>query len=331
MATGIPIPSNNLNLIRGTMIPEDVCYSSATYDYCWNSLYERLASRFNFKTPSWWEKDLFEFSLYAKGYLGVFDTNKYAKTPNQEYGIIPAIATLSGVGVQYQPTKILTANPYFYMPAPENIYQGAGLIKLTHNYCGILHIVDFYADKMAILFSTVDQSLMNSRFAYIVGANSPAGAATLKAVFDQRNSGKPIIVYDNEKIKQKTAKDAKVSAANLSKEDPFNVVDLEVGKNYITDKLMADYRRLLAAFDEEIGIPNNPIDKAERLVSNEVESNSADTVARSTKMLERLQLSIQKTIEVFPSLEGKLSVEFTEYDTGATGAKEAGKEVNYAQ
>ena len=37
-----------------------------------------------------------------------------------------------------------------------------------------------------------------------------------------------------------------------------------------------------------------------------------------------------KPIEVFPDLEGKLSVEFTEYDTGATGAKEAGKEVNYA-
>lgn len=328
---GIPIPSDRLNLIRGTKIPDDVCYSSDSYFYCWNSLYERLASRFNFKVPTWWEKDLFEFTLYANGFIGVFDTDKYAKTPNQLYGIIPAAATLSGVGVQYQPTKIITANPHFYMPAPENIYQGVGLIKLTHNYSGILHVVDFYADKLAVLFSTVDQSIMNARFAYILGANSPAAAATLKAIFDQRNSGKPLIVYDNDKIKQKTAKDAKVSAANLAKEDPFNAVDLHVGENYITDKLLADYRRILAAFDEEIGIPNNPIDKAERLVSNEVESNSADTVARSTKMLERLQLSIEKTIEVFPSLEGKLSVEFTKYDTGATGAKEAGKEVNYAQ
>lgn len=327
---GAPILSDNLNLIRGTRVPDDVCYTSEAYFYCWNSLYDRLASRFNFTVPSWWEKDLFEFNLFADGFLGVFDTSKYARTPNQNYGIIPADATLSGVGVQYQPTKIITANPHFYMPAPETIYIGAGLIKLTHDYHGILHIVDFYADKLAILMSTIDQSMMNARFAYIVGANSPAAAATLKAVFDQRNSGKPLIVYDNEKIKKKDAKDQKVSAANLSKEDPFNVVDLKVGENYITDKLLADYRRILAAFDEEIGIPNNPIDKAERLISNEVESNSADTVARSTKMLERLQLSIKKTIEVFPELNGKLSVEFTKYDTGATGAKEAGKEVNYA-
>lgn len=326
---GVPLYSNNLNLIRGTKVPDDVCYTSEAYFYSWNSLYERLCSRFNFTVPDHWEKDMFEFNLFADGFVGVFDTNKYARTPNQKYGIIPAKATLTGVGVQYQPTRIMTANPYFYMPAPEGIYIGAGLIKLTHNYTGVLHIVDFYADKLAVLLSTVDQSLMNSRFAYIVGASSPAAAATLKAVFDQRNSGKPLIVYDNEKIGKVSDKSQKVSAANLAKENPFNVVDLEVGKNYITDKLMADYRRLLAAFDEEIGIPNNPIDKAERLISNEVESNSADTVARSTKMLERLQLSIKKTIEVFPDLEGKLSVEFTEYDTGATGAREAGKEVDY--
>lgn len=327
---GVPLYSNNLNLIRGTKIPDDVCYSSDAYYYSWNSLYDRLCSRFSFKVPDYWEKDMFEFNLFADGFIGVFDTNKYARTPNQRYGIIPAKATLSGVGVQYQPTKILTANPHFYMPSPEIIYEGAGMIKLTHNYMGVLHIVDFYADKLAVLLSTVDQSLMNSRFAYIVGASSPAAAATLKAIFDQRNSGKPTIVFDNEKIKKTTDKTQKVSAANLSKEDPFNVVDLHVGENYITDKLMADYRRLIAAFDEEIGIPNNPIEKAERLISNEVESNSADTVARSTKMLDRLKLSIDKTIEVFPELSGKLSVEFTKFDTGATGAKEAGKEVDYA-
>lgn len=327
---GVPLYSNNLNLIRGTKIPDDVCYSSEAYYYSWNSLYDRLCSRFSFKVPDYWEKDMFEFNLFADGFIGVFDTNKYARTSNQRYGIIPAKATLSGVGVQYQPTKILTANPHFYMPAPEIIYQGAGMIKLTHNYMGVLHIVDFYADKLAVLLSTVDQSLMNSRFAYIVGASSPAASATLKAIFDQRNSGKPTIVFDNEKIKKATDKTQKVAAANLSNEDPFNVVDLHVGENYITDKLMADYRRLIAAFDEEIGIPNNPIEKAERLISNEVESNSADTVARSTKMLDRLKLSIDKTIEVFPELSGKLSVEFTKFDTGATGAKEAGKEVDYA-
>ena len=101
---GVPLYSNNLNLIRGTKIPDDVCYSSDAYYYSWNSLYDRLCSRFSFKVPDYWEKDMFEFNLFADGFIGVFDTNKYARTPNQRYGIIPAKATLSGVGVQYQPT-----------------------------------------------------------------------------------------------------------------------------------------------------------------------------------------------------------------------------------
>jgi hypothetical protein len=40
-----------------------------------------------------------------------------------------------------------------------------------------------------------------------------------------------------------------------------------------------------------------------------------------------LNESIKKTIKVFPSLEGQLSIEARVYDTGQTGAKEAGKEV----
>ena len=323
----LPYNFQELNNMRGHKVPSSsICYDSETYFYFWRSLYQRLASKFKWKVPEYWEKEIFEFSLYGWGYMGVFDTNKYAKTPNQRFGIIPAVSTVYGIGVQMQPTKIRTANPYFYMPYEEIIYQGAGLIKITGDYKGILDIVDFYAARLATLFSTVDQSVINSRFAYIVSANSESAAATLKAIFDARNSGKPLIVYDKNKLKKKDSKDS-TAAEVLSSSDPFEVLDLRVGENYITDKLLADYRRILNMFDTEVGIPNNPVDKAERLVTNEVESNSAETVARFTYMMDCLKLSIEKTIKVFPELEGKLSVEARTYDTGQTGAKEAGKEV----
>ena len=45
-------------------------------------------------------------------------------------------------------------------------------------------------------------------------------------------------------------------------------------------------------------------------------------MARSEEWKEVLDRSIKKTKEVFPDLE--LSVEFRSYDTGQTGAKEAG-------
>lgn len=324
MAT-LPFYYQELNNMRGHKIPAtNVCYDSDTYFFFWRSLYQRLASRFKWKVPDHWDKEVFEYTLYALGFVGIFDTNKYATTPNQRYGIIPAPATVSGVGVQMQPTKIRTANPHFYMPYSETIYEGAGLIKLTSDYQGILNIVDFYAQRLAILYSTIDQSIVNSRFAYIVSANSESAAATLKAIFDARNSGKPLIVYDKEKLKKKTAVD---KTAPLETLDPFEVLDLKVGQNYITDKLLRDYRVILNNFDSEIGIPNNPIEKSERLITNEVESNSAETVARFEFFMDCLNRSLDKTYKVFPELKNTLSVEARQYDTGQTGAKEAGKEV----
>ena len=326
MGNNLPFFYDEINNMRGHNVPSNgMCYTSDTYYFFWRSLYQRIASKFKWTVPDHWDKEVFEFSLYALGFLGIFDANKYARTPNQRYGIIPAPSTVSGIGVQMQPTKIRTANPHFYMPYSEIIYEGAGLIKLTGDYRGILDIVDFYAMEIATLWSSIDQSIINARFAYIVAANSEAAAATLKAIFDARNSGKPLIVYDKDKLKKKDAVD---KTAPLEDNDPFEVLDLHVGENYITDKLLADYRRIVNLFDTEIGIPNNPYEKGERLITNEVESNSAETVARFTYFMDCLNRSIDKTLKVFPELEGKLKVESRSYDTGQTGAKEAGKEVS---
>ena len=321
----LPYYYQELNNMRGHKVPSSaICYDSDVYYFFWRSLYQRLASRFKWKVPDHWDKAVFEFSLYALGFVGVFDTNKYTEDADKKFGIIPAPATVSGIGVQMQPTQIRTANPYFFMPHNEDIYKGAGLIRITADYRGILDIVDFYAERLSMLWSTIDQSIINSRFAYIVAANSTGAAATLKAIFDQRNSGKPLIVYDKDKLKKKTA----VSKSEpLSDDDPFELLDLHVGQNYITDKLLSDYRTIMNAFDCEIGIPNNPQEKKERLVTNEVESNSAETVARFEYMMDCLERSLERTYSVFPDLRTTLKVEARTYNTGQTGAKEAGREV----
>ena len=318
----LPFYYEELNNMRGHKVPStNVCYSSEVYYFFWRSLYQRLASKFKWTVPEHWEKEMFEFLLYAYGFVGIFDTDKYARTVKEKFGIIPAQATVSGVGVQMQPTEIRTANPYFYMPKSEIIYDGAGLIKLTGDYRGILDIVDFYAERLAVLWGSIDQSIINSRFAYIISANSTAAAATLKAIFDARNSGKPLMVYDKDKLKKKDAVDSQTSP--LEDKEPFEVLDLAVGQNYITDKLLADYRRIVSQFDNEIGIPNNPVDKAERLISNEVESNSVETVARFEYFMDCLDRSLKRTYKVFPELETELKVEPRTYDTGQTGAVEA--------
>ena len=330
MGYDLPLGYQELNNMRGHQVPStNICFSSDIYFYFWRSLYQKFCSKFKWTVPDHWDKEIFEYTLYSLGFVGIFDTNKYARTPNQKYGIIPAPATLSGVGVQMQPTKIMTANPHFYMPASELIYEGAGLIRITSDYKGVLDIIDFYAERLATLYSTIDQSIINARFAYIVGANSTAAAATVKAIFDARNSGKPLMVYDKDKLKKKTAVDSKT--APLENQEPFDFLDLKVGQNYITDKLLKDYRTIMNHFCSEIGIPNNPTEKAERMVTNEIESNSAETVARFEHFMDCLDRSLKKTYKWKPELESVLKVEARTYDTGQTGAKEAGREVNYAK
>ena len=107
---GLPFYYDEINNLRGHKVPSvGLCYDSETFFFFWRSLYQRLASKFEWQVPDHWDKEVFEFTLYSLGFVGVFDTNKYAATPNQRFGIIPAPSTVYGIGVQMQPTKIKTA------------------------------------------------------------------------------------------------------------------------------------------------------------------------------------------------------------------------------
>lgn len=315
-----PIYYNELNILRGQNLSfDDMFIDSATFRYFQRSLYQRLASRFDFTVPEAWDKDVFKCVLIMMGFAGIFDTSKFQHLNNDtDFGILPLPASVQGLGIQMQPIKIITASPYFKMTEAQTIYKEAGLIKLTPDYIGLMDIVDQYATKLALLFSSMDQSIQNSRFFFAMAANTKAGANALQWIMDKRNSGKPFIVFNEEYMK-------KINPKPLENEkDPWSFIDFEIGKNYITDKLLMDYRNIMCQFDSEIGIPNNPHEKAERLISNEVESNSAETVARFETWMECLQDSIKKTIEVFPELDGQLAVKAKVYNTGQTGAVEAG-------
>lgn len=88
-----------------------------------------------------------------------------------------------------------------------------------------------------------------------------------------------------------------------------------------------DTASIINDYCRRVGIANNPAqDKKERLIQTEVESNSAETVAQFTVWMNNITKSVKKTKEVFPDL--KLNITRHVYDTGNTGSREAGKEVD---
>ena len=76
-------------------------------------------------------------------------------------------------------------------------------------------------------------------------------------------------------------------------------VDLFNKDNYITPDLLQDFRTLIANFDAEIGINNVNFEKKERLITDEVNSNNEDTIARCTIWLNTLNETFKSVNKMF--------------------------------
>lgn len=301
---------NEVNIIRNSTTPSNPVYNSKAYYYYFRALYDRLISRFDITIPDYWNRDFFNWSLFLNGFIIIFDSGKY--------GIIPQLGALHGVGLYYQPTKANISRRFFFKQDLK-IGKDCEIIKLEPDYMGVFDILDFYAKKLAVLDGTINQSMVNSRLAYIFGAKSKAGAEVIKRTIDKITSGEPAVIIDSNIESKKDI--------SLNDEDPFSFVDFKIGSNYITDRLLNDLRTIIVQFDNEIGIPNANTEKKERLISSEVESNSAETVTRYTTWFEQIEKSIERVKKLYPDLD--LSIKVREYETPNTGSKEAGKVGKY--
>lgn len=321
----LPFYYQQMNLIMGTKVPGEIEYNSEAYWYFWRSLYQRLRSRFACRVPKSWDREQFMFMLLGNGFMPIVDTNKYTKRIEQKYGIIPLYGTLKGIGVQYQPTSCIISNPIVRVNngRPLRFWKECGLIKLTPDYCGVFDIINQYAKKLSTLDSTINQSIINARFSYVMAAKNPAGAQTLKAIMDERNKGNPYIVYDKDLVNKQDADKADF----MKSDEMFEFVDFKVKENYITKDLLNDLEMIYHQFDQEVGIPSNPLEKKERMISNEVESNNVESVARFTTWMECIDESQKKTKEFFKGEIDDLYIGPMVYDTGQTGSVESGKVV----
>ena len=279
------IPKNykQINTLVGWHTPNTMKkQNNAAYHYWFRTLYHRLTSTLDFTLPEDWNEDLFYYLLFCAGWIPVFYDEKY--------GIIYQPGSLSDVGLWYQPTRCNVMTLYVKRPRMK-IGEECELIRLTPDYMGAFDIVDKYAGQLAELDNSINQAIVNQRFAYMAMAKNKAAAQTLKAGFDQINQGEPLALFDKY-----------YDPKNEDQDDTFTFINLEVGRNYITDKQFADVQSLLAMFNTEIGIPNIKYEKKERLTDDEAVMNNAETDARLDCWMEWLTESIKKVKKLFPDL-----------------------------
>ena len=278
-----PMNYHQINLASGTYQPNTVkSYNNATFVFWERALFQRAISVIDFENLPYKAgvQDFFKYCLYNYGFLAFFKTT--------ELGVSFQPAALTGFDFYYQPVKAIVANPLFH--GEFTIGKDCEILKLTPDYMGIIDIVSYYAEKMATCSSAIDMSLINSKFAFILGAKNKSMARVLKTILDEVNAGNPAVIYD-----------ASLLMANdeESKDVPWQEWQRDVKNSYITADLLRDWQTILNAFDAEIGIPTIPYQKKERMVADEANSRVIDSITRSEVWLKTLTESLKDVNSMF--------------------------------
>lgn len=265
-----------MNSYNGRRSPTGTVENDYMTSYFMRSLYQRAVSVFDWDLPAGWNANYFRNVLFANGFIGVIDSHKF--------GVIPQICTLTGYGLYMQPTNLMVKQPLVSFDG--RIGEDCELIQLTPDYMGIWDIIEHYAVQLSTIQTSVSASLKNSRLSFLLGAKNKAAAETLKAVLEKISSGEPAVIVDKKLIE------------DINGDSPLWVETFNVKDSYIIDLLLNDMRTILEAFDKEIGIPSVE-SKKERMISDEVAMQTADSCARLTTWMHMLDESIARTNALF--------------------------------
>lgn len=282
-----PLNYHQINTIEGTYTPSMVkSFNNRVFQLWERALFQRAASVIDFNNlPETWEgpvKDFFIYCLYKFGYVGVFET--------KENGLIFQPGSLSGYDIYYQPVKFLVANPHLTIQENEfTIGENCELIKLTPDYMGIWDVITYYAEKLSVLDNAINMSLINNKYAFMLAAKNKQASEAFKKMLDKVNAGEPAVIYDMKLINDQQ-----------DKTEPWQFWARDhMKENYLTTMQLDDFKTILNMFDKEVGIPTVPIEKKERMITDEANSTVIDAISRSEIWLDTLTSSLKYVNEHF--------------------------------
>lgn len=277
----LPVNYKELNIINGTYIPSQVkSYNNQQFCLWQRALFQRACSVIKIELPKDWMRhlDLMYWTLFTRGFCGVGYLPEVGKWFNP--------VTLGGEkNFYYEPTKAILTNPALGYKASEKngkeliIGRDVEILKLTPDYMGVWDVISYYAEKLATIDVAINTAIINTKFAYVVGAKNKAAAEVLKKLFDKVNSGEPAVFFDK-----------KLANDGTDQDEPWQALFRDnLKQSYIITDLLRDFQTIINDFDTEIGIPTIPYEKKERLVADEATSKQIDAESRSTVWYEELK------------------------------------------
>lgn len=279
-----PLNYSQINAIEGCYSPSMVkSFNNQTFAFWARALFQRAHSVIIADWyPDDWDqnvKDFFWYCVLRFGHVAYFNDSKF--------GDVFQPGNPHGINFYYQPTDYLIANPQLNRDL--EIGKDCELIKLTPDWMGIYDVVVYYAEKLSSLDGSVNMSIINSRFAWLLGARNKGMAEALKKMVAKISKGEPVVIYD-----QKIVNDTK------DKDVPYQFLERSnLKQSYITTDLLMDRQTLIDAFDAEIGITTVPYQKKERMVTSEAESKKEDSTSRVNLWVSTLNGSVESVNKMF--------------------------------
>lgn len=277
----MPIPFDIINLINSCYSPNSVVKrNNYTYNFYCRYLYDKLKAVFTFKLPETFGEELFKNALFANGYVTIL--------PSDEFGLLAQWGVGGGYTVNYTPRFVLVANPLLPNISGKELIidEDCAVIRLNGEWSGVLDLVSYYAEKMALASQAVDTNLINTKIAYIFAAKDKAQAQTFKKALDRIYDGEPAVILDKSLFDEEGK-----PAWNAFTQKPKDI--------YLVSDLLNDLAKIEDEFDTRIGIPNANTDKRERLITDEVNANNVETAILADDWLEHIRAGCDRVREMY--------------------------------
>ena len=277
---GIPALYDYRNLYNSSFAPSTIhAQDTGLAFYFQRYLIQKIMAVFEFKgIPKNWDKSYFMYSLFIFGFVAVVKTDRY--------GVIPQHCSLSGYNIYYRPTNAVIANPLLRGIMEPRIGTECALIKMQPDYGGAWDIVAYYADLMALATESLGTNLVNSKLAYVFGAEDKNMAESFKKLYDTVASGEPAVFVDKQLFDEEG-------------NPRWLTFDQNLKQNYIANDILQDLAKIDSRFNTDIGIPNVNIAKESGVGRSEIEANNIDTKAKCSIWLETIREGLEEVKNIF--------------------------------
>ncbi|WP_290431961.1 hypothetical protein [Muribaculum intestinale] len=281
MHRGVPAFYDYANAVDSFWSPSEIHLTdNRAFAYYSRYLFQKGVSTFKWGLPAEWPLNYYLYTLYGFGYVAVVNTDKY--------GVIPQACSLKGYNVFYEPTHAVIANPLLRGIKEPQIGRECVVLHLQPNYSGIMDIVKYHAQLMALAYETLTTNLLNSKLAYIATADNKAEAESLKKLYDQIASGVPAVV---QRSRKRDPNGDKI---------PFEMLLQNVGSNFISPEILAVMRTIERNFDREVGIPTPSFEgRKERPIEAELQTGNFEAQSKLSLWLQSLKDGCKEVEDMF--------------------------------